>query len=298
MRWILRVLITIVVVFFAYWWGVKLLIEAQAPKLLPPVMQAEVSVTGFPARFDINLNKPHLYLPEQQIEWSADQAKLHAVAWSPWHMILALPAEQNLTLSGKNYLVQSKALRASLRLTPLPDLPLNDLRIGFDEVTVAGLQFGESLIALRHGGDAFYQLGAKLQALPQGISAASANMLLELDRPLDRFTQNPLLMGLEIQELRLNWPDISLNMQGNLRPDNLGFAEGRLTLAVEGWQVLPMRLVEAGLLPADRAALFTSALTLLAAQSQNPETINLPLNLTGGEVKFGFLTLGRAPLLR
>lgn len=309
MRWVLRLLVLLVICFCAYWWGVKSLIESQSAQVFDAARQkgieasAEVTVTGFPARFDVNLQNPSLDIAAEGFSWSAPSAQLHAVAWAPWHMILALPQSQSFRLYGQEFVLNSKALRASLRLSPLPDLPLKDLRLSFDEAEVSGQTLGAGLFALRHAGGMFYQFGLDQKAvsaralgpLPAQITQISGNIMLELDQPLNRQSQNPLLQSAQIEALSLIWGALEAKASGELRPDAQRFVSGKIEIEVKSWELLPDIMSAAGVLPESQKGIFTAALRALPKDPAEG-SLKLPLSLNNGQVKFGFFTLGRAPL--
>ena len=74
-----------------------------------------------------------------------------------------------------------------------------------------------------------------------------------------------------------------------------GMAEGKVDLSARRWRELFDLLVKAGVIPAKNAPTVQRLLESLAAQSGQPDTLALPLTLSGGFVRFGPLPLAPLP---
>ncbi len=74
---------------------------------------ADISVRGFPNRFDMTLADPRLALPSGRAAWSAPFLQVLRLSYMPEHTILVFPPRQMLTVGGVEIDVASVTMRAS-----------------------------------------------------------------------------------------------------------------------------------------------------------------------------------------
>ena len=75
---------------------------------------ADLSVWGFPNRFDVTLDAVELSDPEAGLAWSAPYFQLFALSYRPHHVIAVWPHEQQIETPLGNYRLISHDMRASL----------------------------------------------------------------------------------------------------------------------------------------------------------------------------------------
>lgn len=332
MRWLLAIFAVLVALWCGWWWAGSTLIAREARGFL--AQQAaegrvtgtpEVSVAGFPSRFDLTIEPLALRDPASGAGYAAPFVQIFAMTWKPWHIIAALPPTQVLTLpDGQGVTLTGTDLKASLRAAPALDLPLAEARLAgraLSAASDAGWTLGaESLaLALRQAdGPADYALGleatriapdpaliAALAAatppsdLPAVIDRLHADATLTLSAPLDRHAgqARPRLLALDLRGAGLDWGALSISAAGRIAPDDRGFAAGRIEIAIRGRDRLPALLVALGLVKPEIAPTIARVLDSAAAAGADPEVLTLPLLLQDGWISLGPLPLGPAPLL-
>lgn len=279
----------------------------------------DVSVQGFPNRFDLTVTRPRLSDPATGLGWTAPFAQVFAMTWKPWHVIAVLPPDQEIVLPGQRIGVTAEGMRASVRLTPSADLTFAEtvletraLRLTSDAGWTASL--GSAVLAMAR--DAAeprdYRLGAEVldlrpdpafaRALPdlgEVMTRLHLDATLQLTAPLDRRAgeTQPQPAGLVLRDLTLDWGALKLAAQGTLAPGADGRAEGQIDIEIAGWRNLPPLAAALGLIRPEMVQGLTGALEGLAKSSGDPETLSLPLKMTGGRMVLGPLPLGPAPLL-
>lgn len=294
-------------------------------------LQAETTsldVVGFPNRFDLKLEGLSLRDPATGAGWQAPFLQVFAMTWKPWHIIAALPPEQVITLPDQEVTLAAEGLRASFRARPATELPLAAVILesgAFTARSTARWTAGASRLVASISADEevpgagdqpnAYVLSLTLSDLapdPQAIDriAAEAGLPMQiatvrlvatatLTAPLDRFAgeTNPQLAGLDLSDSLIAWGDLSITAQGQIAPDDQGFAAGRIEISVANYQRLVPALVAAGVIKPEIRQTVDNMLSALARETGDPNLIRLPLLMQDGRVSFGPLPLGPAPRL-
>ncbi len=99
---------------------------------------------------------------------------------------------------------------------------------------------------------------------------------------------------LSLTKAEMRFADAAVTATGKLVSDGRGFAAGDLTLRLENWQEALDAAVSAGLIPENRIGMLEGGFRMMA----EGDTLELPLTLSGGEIRFGPLPLGPAPRFR
>lgn len=276
-----------------------------------------IAVAGFPNRIDLTIDQPRLVSPGGAWGWQAPFVQIFALSYRPWHLIAALPPEQQLTTPAGPARLTAASLRSSLVLVPGADLALDRLQLAGEQLALGGpldLTLAQLSIATRPTLDRAlsHDLGIELTGigLPPGLIASLPAGLLpaEIDRlrldaalgfsaALDRHIgqTQPELTALALRDAELHWGPIRLQASGTLTPDAAGFAEGRLDLRLEGAREVLDLAQAIGLLTADTRPAWETMLGTLAPAGQ---PLDLPLRLSGGLIQLGPMVLGPAPRLR
>lgn len=336
MRWLLGIVIAVTLLWFGYWFAATTAIRNGVNGFLADqqaggvqIETRDVSVQGFPYRFDLTLDGLKLQDPVSGAGYEGEKLQVVAMAWKPWHILVALPPDQFVTVAGQEIELTGTEMMASLRARPAMDLPLEEARLGGQEIGVRSSQGWQSgarnlLLALRQAetGPADYALaltaegvridpafGARLAAvalpdqpppeMPDEAGPLRANILLHFTAPLDRnyATVQPRFTGLDIGELHLEWGALIVEATGKLAADAQGYAAGEIKLTVTNWDRLPPVLVALGLVKPEVAPTIGNMMKALAGQTGDPALLQLPLKLADGQMSLGPFPLGPAPLL-
>lgn len=282
----------------------------------------DVSVQGFPNRFDLNVTEPRFADPEAGIAWSAPFVQVLAMTWKPWHVIAALPDRQTVTLPQEELTVTSSRLRGSVIVTPGTELTLDRSTIEGDGLRLSSTRGWETavsrlLLATRRKADdasaheiwfeaqsltpdqAFRMEMQSRSDLPELIDSVEVDAVAGFSAPIDRFAAQtqPRLNRLTLSRADLKWGRLSLSAKGSVQPGPDGVAEGRIDLRAKPWRDLIPVIVAAGLVTAEFAPNVERALELMAQQGTNPDVLEIPLSFTGGRMNLGPIPLGPAPRL-
>lgn len=294
---------------------------------------AAIRSDGFPAAFALTLEGLALADPAAGFGWQAPELRLRAAMWQPWMVTAAFPARQWLELRGQPFTLEGLDETASLRLRPLPDLPLAEVLVAGNGLVLqpaeggwqAGWQAGADSLALALRADPQQAAGyvltldaagirpgtppadpAALPDLPERIDRLHALVALRLTAPLDRHMgeARPRLAGLSVQESELVWGSLVVQATGTLAPDEQGLAAGRIEATIHGWDRLPPLLVAHGAIAPGLAPTLHRLLAGLAAgqgttgagaAAGEAAPVHLALVMRGGRMSLGPLPLGPAP---
>ncbi len=280
---------------------------------------ADVTLRGFPSRFDLTIDAPKLESADGNIGWQAPFIQLLALSYRPNNLIAVWPKEQTLRVGADSVTVRSDDLRASVMLKADLDLALDHAEVeGHGLVLTSALGWqalvDKLIIASRQVGadGTTHELAVVLTGLAPGneyrgqidparrqpavADEARLNLIVTFDRPLDRqvLAQPPRILSLQKIDLSFGWGDISASAAGELAIDPAGNPTGQLALSLKNWRNLLALLTAADVLPADQAATVEKALAS-AAKPDDPTTVALPLAFRDGVIWMGFIPLALAP---
>ena len=284
---------------------------------------ADLSVAGFPNRFDLTLTEPRLADPATGWSWQAPFFQVFALSYQPNHVIAIWPSDHQLATPQDKLRILSNKMQASLVLRAGTALELDRMTLVADTLTLQQQDGAEtSMTALRGAverqeGAARYRYGLSAQdlslpaglrrlvgasdSLPPRFSALSLDMVAEFDRPWDRGAleqarPQPVLIDLTLAEAK--WGDLELAVAGKVTLDADGRPDGRMTIKARNWQEMLAMAQAAGLLAPGIAGQAESVLGMLARASGNPATLDLPLDFARGLVFVGPIPVGAAPVIR
>ena len=279
-----------------------------------------IAVHGFPSRFDLTVDDPHVADPATGFGWTAPFVQILSLSYAPWHVIAALPHTQQVATPMGELTLNSAKLQGSLVVTPSPDLALDRTRIVGDDLS---LVFPERWTAaaktLRFATERIepsglvHEIGlevleiipdpavhAAAPDLPGTIERLHVDAQLRLSAPLDRHAAEtrPHVTGVDLKDLQLTWGTLGLFGKGSVAPDAGGRAEGRIDFRVTNWRAAMPLAVAAGVVKPEVRQTWENVLAALASQSGDPSNLDLPLTFRNGRTSLGPLPLGPAPLLK
>lgn len=324
----MRVLVWVAVVLAALWggyWvagstmierGVTQWFDDQAASGITAERE-DISVAGFPSRFDLTVTKPYFADPATGWGWRAPFAQVLSMTWKPWHVIAALPNDQLIEGPGQTVALTSSRMMASLRLSPTTDLPLQEVVIeGHDVLATSDLGWtvGTKSVVLALGPDAANPLAQRLGLriadltpdpalaalvpdLGDRISTVQLDTTLTLTAPLDRHVAQtgPRLTAVTLTDLRVEWGALKLTAKGQVDRGPDGLAVGQIDFRVENWRNIPALIVALGLVRPEMGQTITRGVETLARAGGNPDVLDLPLIFAEGRMILGPLPLGSAP---
>ena len=245
-----------------------------------------------------------------------------SLTYKPWHIIAALPPEQQFQTPGQAITLTSSRLQASLSVEPGTALSLNRVVLVGESLAARSstgwrIEAASARIATRQALAAAnaHEIGLEVTGLvpdpalmvalagrsdlPAQIDIARFDAIARFTAPLDRFVgeTRPTLAALDLHDGLIRWGDLVLSADGKLTVGPDGFLAGRIDLRLENWRKAVLPAVALGLITPQVAPTIERAMELLAGQSPNPEVLELPLTFAAGLISLGPLPLGPAPRL-
>ena len=328
---LVKIAVVLALLWGGWWWAGATLIETGAARWQSDQRAAglngewdDLAVTGFPLQFRTDLSRVTFTDPRFALRIDAETLRLEQPAYWPGALRLTLPAEPlQITFGAQPFLLRSTDAEAWLRLRPGMALALDRLGalsgpwalntaqgnlLGADDLRVEVTQNAQSDASYRietaatgfaPGDLARDALGIDA-SWPRRFDALAADVVLTLDRPLDRYTAEGGQIqprGLTINRLDLRWGDLILAGSGTVEIDNTGIPAGEVGLRVENWRALMGLAEDAGYIAADERARTEIFLNALANMGGNPETLDLTLSFRDGAAFLGPIALGPVPPL-
>ena len=103
---------------------------------------------------------------------------------------------------------------------------------------------------------------------------------------------------IELDLIHIDWGEIELRASGQLNVDANGLLSGGITFKVKNWQKILTLIKATGHITHEQSETLTRAFTLAAQQNQDPDTLDIPLHITNGQVYLGPLAIISLPQLR
>ncbi len=326
MRLVLWLVAAVAVLWTAYWFVGSRSVEQGIGGWVASQTEAgrvaeyqDLSVGGFPGRFDVSLTSPHLADPVAGTGWSAPELLVTALAYDPWHLIAIFPQTQTVTLPDQAITLTAGKLLGSVVFAPGTSLSLQRTRLSGSDLALgstAGWRVGAGQVNFATAvlADArSHEIGLEmLQLAPDPVlSAAVPDLPARIDRlhldatvtlsgPVDRTAAaSPLqIAAVEVKDLSGTWGDAALSGSGKVTADAFGRAEGQIDLRLDHWRKLMPLLVATGTVTPEVAPTWEKMLGFLARDGGgDPDVLKLPLIYRDGRASLGPLPLGPAPQL-
>ncbi len=324
MRWMIRAILALALLWGGYWVIGSRAMDRAAQRFFDRAAerglvaeQGGIEVAGFPSRFDLTVTDPKLVDPARGIGWSAPFVQILTLSYTPWHLIAALPNDQTLDLPDQSLKVQSSYLQGSVVVTPGTALTLDRLAAEARDLRVTstlGWVLGAADVQLHtrqnpatvnaHDIDiaardvipdpALMALAGADADLPDKIAQMRLTATAALTAPVDRYAREtrPQITALAIREASVTWGDVVLFAKGDLVTDRQGRAEGKLELRLENWRTLVPVAIAMGVIPPDTAPTVEQVMTVFA---KGGDTLTVPVTFKDGRTSLGPIPLGPAP---
>lgn len=272
-------------------------------------------VRGFPNRIDVVFEDLLLADPDSRIVWEAPFFQILRLSYRPGHEILIFPDTQILTLPSGRYEIDSDGLRASLVHDGSGRVLRANAEAGVLNVSGPGqgLALAGMTAALAEVGPApgDYRLAVASSALAASRGALTGgggtadglrfDARILFDKPWSlRATHEarPQPRDIDLRLAQYRTRGLEIKLAGTLAIDAQGTPDGRLTVKAVNWRDMLAQARDAGRLTPALARTLEQGLSLLAGLSGNRETLDLPLDLSAGQVSLGPIALGPAPRVR
>ena len=281
--------------------------------------RSDLSVSGFPNRFDMTVTDLRLADPATGYGWTTPFVQVLSLSYKPWHIIAAFANQQQVRTPWQDLAVASGKLQGSVVIVPGTNLALDRLILVGDAMRVTSdLGWTASVETLRFATEQVgtdgtrHEIGLEMLGLepdpsvfaglpdfPKMLEKLRLDAIVTLTAPLDRTSaqSHPRPSQIEVKEVQLVWGTLVLFGTGSIAATADGVAEGRIALRLTNWRDAIPLAVAAGLIKPEVAPTWENMFALLAAQTGDPEDLDLPLVFAKGRMSLGPLPLGPAPRL-
>lgn len=280
---------------------------------------SNLSVRGFPNRFDTTFSNLDLADPDTGLAWSLPFFQILALSYKPNHVIAVWPDSHTVSTPSESLTLTSDKMQASLVVEPGTDLVLDRTTLVADNLSVTsslGWTSGAATLSLAsrqiEGAPNTHDVAVEadnmrlsqplrdtldpLGALPGEIKTLRLLTKVSFDAPWDRFAverARPQPTRIEVTDLTALWGDLELRAAGTVDVTDTGRATGEVTVKAVNWKEMLDIAVAAGALPEATRQTAENALSLLAGLSGRPDTIDAPLSIRDSVVFFGPIPVGQ-----
>lgn len=285
---------------------------------------SDLTVQGFPNRFDATFTDLSLADPGTGLAWTAPFFQLLALSYRPNHVIAFWPQNQNIATPLGKHRLNSEDMRASLVLQPDSQLALERTTLTAKDVVITASDtpetFGVDTLSLAaeraEGTEATYRLGLTAEelkpsapwvrlvdpgsTLPDRFDAITADLTVTFDKPWNRSAieiARPQPRDIHLRLAQARWGRLNLQLAGKVTVDDSGLPKGQITVKAENWREILDLAIASGAIPAGLGGTIEDGLGLVAGLSGNPDTLDIPLDFRNGRMLLGPVPIGPAPVL-
>lgn len=328
MRWAIRILLAIAVVWSLYWLGASYLSRTGIMTWFAARANegwqadyAEIASSGFPLRFQTELINPALADPDTGTAWQADRLSFDSPAiWPGTLRVGFADTPQRLSYFDQTIALTAADMGADLHLAPGAALELGRLALtaGPWGVTsdAATLLSAQSLILAMDQTDATetydfeisvmdFTPGERMRrllrtadTLPTSFETLTLQMAVTFDRTWDRRAleaKRPQPQHIDLRVAEARWGELRILAAGDLRVDAQGVPTGAITVKADNWQTMLDMAETSGALPPQLRGTVEQGLLLLSGLSGNPNALDVQFNFADGFVSLGPFPIGPAP---
>jgi hypothetical protein len=274
----------------------------------------DLEVTGFPNRFDVMLSDVFIADTQSGLGWEAPFFQTLSLSYKLQHIIAAFPNEHFLFTPQTEYRIRNEKLQASLVVNlrqngAVRRSNLHGTGVTIDRDTASFAQFDEVFAAI-HDIEAAPQsykinlraLGLNTPDFPNttGNNHVQGDIEIDLDRPLDKAALSearPKMTRVSLKKISGTLGATEFLLAGDVTVDHSGIPEGALQLRLVNWRTALDRMLEqifGATMAAETRTQIVAAAGMFFADG---ETLDLPIDLRGGNVYLGPLNIGAAPNL-
>ncbi|WP_308915798.1 DUF2125 domain-containing protein [Jannaschia sp. LMIT008] len=279
MRWLTIAVAVLAVLWGGYWWVGSTGLERGLLRAVEGgrdagwrIEYADLSVSGFPNRFDTSAADLTVSPPDGSWVWQAPYVQAYALSYRPNRVIVAFPSEQVVDGPLGRVDVTAADMRLSAAVRAEGDLPLDratwvaeGLGLAFPWGTIGAE--GAQVAIREAGAPGAYDVAVTVSDavipseasegsgpdLPGTVEAATLDATVTLDRALDRtLGAQPNLVALDLRDATLVWGAVEVTAQAALAVGTDGLADGEVVVEIADVDaVLP--LLERGVPAGQRA---------------------------------------------
>ena len=313
MKALIAIVLTLALGWSGYWFvGSRYIVsEAEERLRIEPALDvrySDISVRGFPNRFDVTFSDLEVADLQSGFRWEAQFFQVLALSYDWTHLIAVFPPTQSISIGTEKFTIASSGMRASVETEIFPEIEPERItfesgraRILNSNRVVASISDSIFAVQRQEAEPDVYRIGisvpmAELVETKAGGSASSSNFRLavtnllgdlrvgfgappridELDRLESRISE------ISVDRLGANLNGIGVAAGGGLEIAASGHPVGELTLEVESEQAILNLAIASGFMSRLQADLFLLASPLLSKRGSKAGAIRIPIQYKEG----------------
>ena len=331
MRILLAAILVAALGWSAYWWVGARAVDREIVTWLDQRHQSgwvanysDLETAGFPNRFDTTLTDLELVDPTTGVAWTAPFFQIFRLSYTPTHVIAVWPKTQLVATPNQKITINAEDARASLVFEDASEWGLDRsnfsgqvisfqsdkgwtadvgsvaLATRASERVEGAVDVGLNATTIRPASPALGQL-ADMGIVPGSLDHIQIDASISFDAPWDRNAVEvgrPNITAIDLHVLKSQWGKLDLWAAGTLTIDATGRPTGSITVKAKNWREMLQLAQATDWLPESLVAPLESGLGLLATLSGSKETLDAPLTFRDGQISFGPIPLGPAPVFR
>ncbi len=331
MRRLVMALVVLAVLYSGYWYVMATIHQAGLQKWFEArrtegwvAEYEDISVRGFPFRFDTRITGLELVDTRSGLAWNAPWFRFVSQSWRPAHVRASWPPEQLFATPEGKIVVNSRTMQGVLGFDAWLSLPLRRAEIDLGDLSIRSsrgwtleMQGGRLSILRTSEPRPTYDVNLDARALspalelfqvkdpagllPDAFESFTLKSRLVFDAPWDihAITQRrPQPRAIRLEILKAKWGILDIWAAGKLKIDEEGWPTGQVSLKVKNWREVLEIAIASGWLPPRTAGDIEKGLSLLARVTGNPKSIDTTIRFASRRAWIGPLPIGPAPRIR
>ncbi|MDE0111882.1 MAG: DUF2125 domain-containing protein [Albidovulum sp.] len=284
------------------------------------VQYSDISVRGFPNRFDVTIADLEVTDLKSGSRWAAPFLQILLLSYDWTHAIAVWPPTQSVSVGGEYYTIDSVGMRASAMLDLRPEFKLESITFESGQVKILNSNLLAASItdavfaAKRHESTpGLFRIGmsipkAELVRMAKSGSGGASNLNLAISNLLGdlrvRYGTSPRfgnfrsletrISEISVDRLTSNLNGLDVSVDGSLEISASGHPVGELALELKNPQVLLDFAAASGVLSELQATVISFALPLLAERGSNAGAFRIPIQFKDGQTILAGTRIGPA----
>lgn len=283
----------------------------------------DLSVNGFPNRFDVTVSTLNLTDPNTGLSWVSPFFQTLMLSYNPKHMIFVWPNNQTISTPYQKIDVSSENMKASV-------VTMGDGLVTIERATTSSdfvkltssSNWSTGLTGLTSSirkveGDTSYEIAGHIDSisptknflrrltdivsLPRDLTNIDVRAKLELSDQINRKlleVGRPQIKKMALERFSATWGQSQVKAIGDVVVDAQGRITGELLINARNWEDLLEAAQISGSISSEISALAKNGLNLMARLSGATDSIEVPLTFRAGRMSLGPIPLGQAPRLK
>ena len=262
------------------------------------VEYSDLSIKGFPNRFDITLNKLYIRNNDLSVTWLLPYFQILSLSYKPNHLILVFPNTQTLENGNNKIIFNTTDMLASLSFMDYKFSELDQFILSIEKSELKGpkrkilnttvLNFAVKQNKTRNGN---YHLGFRGNDIQLNLTEKNNfNFIFDVEMALKELNgltnkKMPKISTVDIKALNLSSPNFNINGNGKASFNDNIIKDGVLNIQAKNWGSFFNTFFP-------ESAKLRMGLNLIAPVTQNDKTLHFSLKVENGNIYLGPIFIG------